>query len=61
MIAGLKYRFLRARGLSYQDIKQEYDLMKDTAVGRFSSGQTISLGGRNYSRFQNIPEGNFTL
>lgn len=62
MIAGLKWRFLRARGLEYADVKAEYELMTDTAVNRWVSGKKISLADQGYTLaglHPRIPEGGF--
>ena len=44
MILGLKWRFMRARGFDYGDVKEEYELAVDTAVSRWMPGRIISLG-----------------
>lgn len=62
MIAGLKWRFLRARGLEYADVKAEYELMTDTAVNRWISGKKITLADQGYTLaglHPRIPEGGF--
>lgn len=62
MIAGLKWRFMRARGLQYEDLLAEYTLMKDTAVGRYQPGMILSLGGGGVGLAglnPNVPEGSF--
>lgn len=45
MICGLKWRFLRARGLQYEDQLNEYDTMKRSAVSRWNAGMRLSMGG----------------
>lgn len=63
MIMGLKWRFLQAKGMGYQDLRAEYEVMKDAAVGRWNNGQRINFGGSGYvlaGLNPNIPEGNFT-
>ena len=59
MIEGLKWRFLRARGLQYQDVRADYERMKGRAVARFNPGRILSLAGRERPRYPNIPEGNW--
>lgn len=62
MRAGIKFRFLRARGLDYEDIKREYELLKSAAVGRWNNGMVISMaGGYGMYPSANIPDGNFGL
>lgn len=61
MIAGLKWRFLRARGLVYQDVQTEYQLAVDTAMARWNPGRRISLAGQGlYNPFTpNVPESGY--
>lgn len=62
MIEGLKWRFLRARGLEFQSIRDDYDNMVDTAVNRWVSGRKISLANEGFilaGLNPRISEGNF--
>lgn len=61
MIAGLKWRFLRARGLDFQSLKSDYEIMKGKAVARWNPGRIISLGGgrRGRSIAPSVSEGNW--
>lgn len=64
MIAGLKWRFLQARGLEYQDLKAEYELKKDTAVSRWDAGRKLSLVDEGFSLAglnPDVSEGDFGL
>lgn len=45
MIAGIKYRYLRARGLEYQHIFQDYERLKAVSVGRWNDGMKMTMGG----------------
>jgi hypothetical protein len=61
MIAGLKWRFLRARGLAYEDLLGEYEQLKDGAASRWNPGKILRLGqplsmGVNYPL---LPDGDF--
>lgn len=63
IISGLKYRILRARGLEYEHIFNEYQILKSVAVGRWNEGMKLSMGG-GYMRSgfnPNLPEGNFSF
>lgn len=62
MIAGLKWRFLRAKGLQYEDLKAEYEVLKDTAVNRWLEGERINLGDTGImlaGMRPNLADGNF--
>lgn len=61
IIAGLKWRFLRAKGAEYDDIRAEYQEQVDTAMARWNAGKKISLAGNDIfnARNPNVPEGNF--
>jgi hypothetical protein len=63
MIAGLKWRFLRARGLEYQDLQAEYVAHKDAAVSRWQPQQKISLAGDClcWPPYPRVPNGNWSL
>ncbi len=61
MIAGLKWRFLRARGLAYEDLLGEYEQLKDSAASRWNPGKILRLG-RPLARAVNyplLPDGDF--
>ena len=60
MIAGLKWRFMRARGMQYADLEREYQILKSRAAARWNPGRILSLTGpkpRNW--WPNIPEGSW--
>lgn len=61
MIAGLKWRFMRSRGLEYDDARAEYELLKDTTMSRWNAGRKISFAdnGIMLPIRPNIPEGGF--
>lgn len=61
MIQGLKWRFLRAKGAGYADVKKEYEQMKDAAVNRWKSGMRFSIAGDENEgvTLPFIPEGSF--
>lgn len=59
MIAGLKWRFLRARGLKYEDLLFEYQVLKNKAAMRWNIGHKISLAKEYPDHYVNIPEGSF--
>jgi len=63
MIQGLKWRFLRAKGTAYADIKQEYERIKDSALNRFNSGRKFSLAGGSGSGvvYPSLPDGGWGL
>lgn len=61
MIANLKWRFLRARGLAYEDLMAEYEGLKDAGAARWNPGKVLRLGApsRVGGRYPNIPDGGF--
>lgn len=63
VIAGLKWRFLRARGLQFQDEQQDYKDMIETAYNRWNPGKKISLGDGgdilSSGLYPRLPEGGF--
>lgn len=62
MIAGLKWQFLRARGLKYEDIRADYERMKTQAAARWMPGMKVILGGSDYTLAglnPNLREGGF--
>lgn len=62
MVVGLKYRIQLAKGLDYQENKQLYETMKDTATARWNSGRVLRLADNGVvlaGLNPNCPEGNF--
>lgn len=59
MTLGLKWRFMRARGLQYEDIQSEYNAMRERARSRFNPGRKLSMGAGGIGIWINVPEGNF--
>lgn len=61
MTKNLKWRFMAARGLTYGEVKAEYEQMKESAFGRWNTGQVLSLAGSGSMAGHgiNIPEGDF--
>lgn len=61
MMMGLKWRFMRAKGLNYQDIKEEYDDAIEMAEARWAGARIFDLagGGRNVRYGVTVPEGNW--
>lgn len=46
MIEGLKWRFLRSKGLSYDEERRTYDLAVSTQLARAGSARTLPLNNR---------------
>jgi hypothetical protein len=61
MISGLKWRFMKSAGLSYQDEQAEYQVLKDTAMARWQTGRKISFAdsGIMLPITPNVPEGGY--
>lgn len=59
MIAGLKWRFMHARGLTFQTELSIYETLKRAAVSRWNTGQKISLVGAEDTFYPNVYEGGF--
>lgn len=55
----LRWRFLRARGLQYQDLLDECERAKAKAAGRWNEGQILDLAGVESMDWPTIPEGNW--
>lgn len=59
MIAAVKWRLLRARGVEYRDIFDEYDTLKRAAINRWNNGKRISFADSSSGPaglYPNIPE-----
>jgi hypothetical protein len=64
MVLGLRWRFMQANGMGYQDVKQEFEKQKGAAVSRYQPNIKFSLAGGSYypaGLFPNVPLGNFTF
>lgn len=64
MILGVKWRYLQAKGLGYQDLFSEYQALKSASVARYQPGALISMAGGGYlpaGLNPNYPIGNFTF
>lgn len=61
MIAGLKWRFMRARGQEYADLREDYERLRDAASSRWNPGGILSLVGSEHqgARYPNFDEGNW--
>jgi hypothetical protein len=62
VIMGIKWRYLQAKGLGYQDLKQEYEGMKASSAARYQPGIRFSLAGGGYypaGLYPNYPTSNF--
>lgn len=62
-IQGLKWRFLRAKGLDYMEERDAYDLDVQKTIGRDGGSMDLPLGGDGYRQYflnaGNIPDGNW--
>ena len=54
LVLGLKWRFLRAKGLDYTEEKQTYDRAVDRQLARSGSNRSLPLNIRNSDRVQLI-------
>lgn len=64
MIAGLKWRFCRARGLEFKSYKEDYDEMAGDSFNRMRAGtrfSVINCGGERGEPIANLPEGDWDL
>lgn len=60
MIVGLRYRFMRARGMEFKALEKDYENMKRAGYGRQNQGKGFSvIGGRGRSLAPVISEGSF--
>lgn len=58
---GIRYRFLRAKGLPYDEEKGEYISRRDSLLEKDGGKGTISFGGRVVSPYGNLPETAFGI
>ena len=60
--AGLKWRFLQAKGLEYQPYQAEWMSLTRTAFARANPGRTLNMVNRVWAQFVNtgsVPDGNW--
>lgn len=59
MISGLKWRFMRARGMEYTALEAEYNKMKNRSASRWNPGRVLNLAGGRTRRAVNYAEGSW--
>ena len=60
--AGLKWRYLQAKGFEYQDYQSEWAMLAKNSLARANPGRTLNLTSNGWTRLlgaSNVPDGNF--
>jgi len=59
MIMGIKWRFLKEKGLSYQDSYQEYQIELQRVIARNTPTSDINMGDTEVILAVNVPDNNY--